>query len=88
LPYRLLRHLLPPADVRLYLDVPAEVSIARKPDDLLGEHAVRSQLGRYAHWLDRLPPVTKLDGTRPTAQLVLSALPEIAVATKLAPPAS
>lgn len=87
LPHRLLLTLLPAADVRLYLDVPPEVSIDRKPDDLLGEHAVRSQLARYAYWLDRLPPATRLDGTRPTAQLVLSALPEIVAATKSVPPA-
>ena len=74
LQHRLVRALLPRADVRLYLDVPADVSVARKPDDVLGEHAVRSQLAAYARWLDRLPPTVRLDATRPTGDLVTEAL--------------
>ena len=74
LQHRLVRALLPRADVRLYLDVPADVSVARKPDDVLGEHAVRSQLAAYARWLDRIPPTVRLDATRPTVDLVTEAL--------------
>jgi thymidylate kinase len=74
LQHRLVRGLLPRADVRLYLDVPADVSVARKPDDVLGEHAVRSQLVAYARWLDRIPPTVRLDATRPTGDLVTEAL--------------
>ena len=74
LQHRLVRALLPRARVRFYLDVPAEVSVARKPDDLLGEHAIRKQLSAYARWLDRLPPVVRLDATRPTAELVGEAI--------------
>jgi thymidylate kinase len=74
LQHRLVRALLPRADVRLYLDVPADVSVARKPDDVLGEHAVRSQLVAYARWLDRIPPTVRLDATRPTGDLVTEAL--------------
>jgi thymidylate kinase len=74
LQHRLIRTLLPRAGVRLYLDVPAEVSVARKPDDLLGEHAVRRQLEQYAHWLDRLPPAVRLDGSAPPQQVVAKAL--------------
>lgn len=74
LQHRLVRALLPRADVRVYLDVTAEVSVARKPDDVLGEHAVRSQLAAYARWLDRLPPSVTLDATRPTADLVAEVL--------------
>jgi thymidylate kinase len=70
----LIRALLPRADVRLFLDVPAEVSVARKPDDLLGEHAVRRQLEEYARWLDRLPPALRLDATLPPDELVARAL--------------
>ena len=65
----LVRTLLPRADVRLYLDVPVEVSVARKPDDVLGEHAIRSQLTAYARWLDRTPPSDRLDATRPGVDL-------------------
>jgi thymidylate kinase len=71
---RLVRALLPPADVRLYLDIPADVSVARKPDDLLGAHAVRRQLSAYARWLDRLSPAVRLDGTRPAAELAAESI--------------
>jgi thymidylate kinase len=72
--HRLIRALLPRADVLLYLDVPAEVSVARKPDDLLGEHAIRRQLAAYARWLERLPTAVRLDATRPTSDLVREAI--------------
>ena len=71
---RLVRMLLPRADVLLYLDVPAEVSVARKPDDLLGEHAVRRQLDEYGRWLELYPPTARLDATRPAADLLAEAL--------------
>lgn len=71
---RLVRSLLPRADVLLYLDVPAEVSVARKPDDLLGEHAVRRQLAEYGRWLDHIRPTARLDATRPSADLLVEAL--------------
>ena len=70
----LVRALLPRADVRVHLDVPAEVSVARKPDDLLGEHAVRRQLAGYARWLDRIPPTVVLDATADTGDLVTQVL--------------
>ena len=71
---RLVRTLLPRADVLLYLDVPAEVSVARKPDDLLGEHAVRRQLDEYGRWLELYPPTARLDATRPAPDLVAKVL--------------
>jgi thymidylate kinase len=70
LQHRLVRAFLPSADVPFYLEVPAEVSVARKPDDVLGEHAVRRQLESYARWLDELPRTVRLDATQPTAELV------------------
>jgi hypothetical protein len=79
LQHRLIRALLPRADVRLYLDVPAEVSVARKPDDVLGEHAVRSQLAAYGRWLHRYPATVRLDATRPTGDLVAEALSVVTV---------
>jgi thymidylate kinase len=72
--HRLVRALLPRADVRLYLDVPADVSVARKPDDLLGEHAIRRQLAEYERWLARLPEAVRLDATQPGDALVAQAL--------------
>jgi thymidylate kinase len=68
------RALLPRADPRVYLDVPAEVSVARKPDDLLGEHAVRRQLAAYERELDRVPPTVRLDATAGTAELARQVL--------------
>lgn len=73
-PHRLVRALLPRADISLYLDVPAEVSVARKPDDLIGELAVRRQLEAYARWLEVLPPTARLDAMRPEPELVAQAL--------------
>jgi hypothetical protein len=68
------RAFLPRADPRVYLDVPAEVSVARKPDDLLGEHAVRRQLAAYERELDRVPPTVRLDATAGTAELARQVL--------------
>ena len=75
---RLIRALLPRADVRLYIDIPAEVSVSRKPDDLLGEHAIRGQLTAYGSWLDRLPPAVRLDGTAPAPEVLAAALRAVA----------
>ena len=74
LQHRLVRALLPAADVTVYLDVPAEVSVQRKPDEVFGEHAVRRQLGHYARWMGRFPRVVRLDATLPTGDLVAEAL--------------
>jgi len=70
----LVRALMPSAGVRLYMDAPAEVAVARKPEDVFGEHAVRRQLQAYARWLDRLPRTVPLDATRSTAELLGQAL--------------
>ena len=71
---RLVRSLLPRADVRLQLDLTAEQSMARKPDDLLGEHALRRQLEEYDRWLAQVPPTARLDATRPAGELLVEAL--------------
>ena len=71
---RLVRSLLPRADVRLQLDLTAEVSMARKPDDLLGEHALRRQLEEYDRWLAEIPPSARLDATLPAGELLAEAL--------------
>lgn len=70
----LVRALLPRADVRLYLDVGVDVSVSRKPDDVLGEHAVSRQLAAYDHWLDRTPPYEHLDATRSKGDLEREAI--------------
>lgn len=70
----MVRALLPRADVSLYLDVPLEVSVTRKPDEVFGAAAVDRQLTAYAHWLGRLPGAHRLDATRPAPDLVQEAL--------------
>jgi thymidylate kinase len=74
LQHRLVRAMLPRADIRVYLEVSAEVSVGRKPDDVLGEHAVRSQLAAYGRWLHRLPPTVRLEATSPPQELVAEVL--------------
>jgi thymidylate kinase len=54
----------PSADVAFYLDIPAEVALARKPGDVIGAAAVRRQLEAYRSWLPRLRGVRRLDATR------------------------
>lgn len=85
LQHRLVRTLLPRADVSLYLDVPVEVSVARKPDDVLGEHAVRRQLQAYARWLQACPPTVRLDATRPMEELLVQALTIVTTADSTGP---
>jgi thymidylate kinase len=72
--HALVRWLLPRADVRLYLDVPLEVAVARKPGDLIGAAAVRRQLAAYDRWLSRLPAAHRLDARLPPDQLTAQAL--------------
>jgi thymidylate kinase len=70
----LIRRLLPRADVSVYLEVTAEVSIARKPDPTFTEHAVRRQLEEYAVLLAEHPDVIRLDATQPPAELARTVL--------------
>ncbi|MGI8693435.1 MAG: hypothetical protein ACR2JK_11140 [Geodermatophilaceae bacterium] len=79
LPHRLVRSLLPRAGISVYLDVPLEVSVARKPDDLIGASAVGRQLAAYERWLSVVPPTCRLDATRPPQELMTHLLRIIAV---------
>jgi thymidylate kinase len=54
----------PAADVAFYLDIPADVALARKPGDIIGAAAVSRQLEAYGRWLRRLPGLRRLDATR------------------------
>jgi len=78
LSHLLIRRLLPRAEVTIYLDVPTEIAVARKPDDLLGETAVRGQLGAYQTWLRSLPRTVRLDATRSPEDLVAATLEVLA----------
>lgn len=69
----LVRHLLPTAAWTFYLDVSADVAVARKPGDSFGEHAVRRQLEGYAAWLADAS-VWRLDADRPVKSLAAQVL--------------
>ncbi len=58
----MVRTFVPAVDVAFYLEVPPEVAVARKPGDVLGEFAVRSQLEAYARHLMG-QGIQVLDGT-------------------------
>jgi thymidylate kinase len=47
LPIFLVRHLLPRPDLTLYLTVPVELALARKPGDTIGRSAVTRQVRAY-----------------------------------------
>ena len=65
----LVRRLLPPADLRFYIEMSAEEATARKPGDVIGTHAVTRQLEEYDSILTTVPAFRRLDGTRTTAEL-------------------
>jgi thymidylate kinase len=65
----LVRHFLPRAALTVYLDVPADVAVSRKPGDTFGQYAVETQLDAYAGQLGSLPDVLIVDGCRPTSDI-------------------
>ena len=73
---------LPRARLSLYLDVPAEVALSRKSDDLFGEHAVRRQLELYAQRIGQVPGVVRLDGRRSVEDLTIEVLTLLTTASR------
>jgi thymidylate kinase len=71
---RLLRAAIPGASVSFYVEVPAEVAIRRKRDELFGEHAVRRQLDLYERRRREIRDLHTLDGTRPPGDLAHAVL--------------
>jgi thymidylate kinase len=67
----------PSADVAFYLDIPADVALARKPGDVIGAAAVRRQLEAYRSWLPRLRGVRRLDATRAPNELRSEAVAQL-----------
>lgn len=65
----MVRRGLPKPLLSVYLDVPAEVALARKPGDPFGEHVVRGQLERYEAHRNEVKNLRQLDGRRPTEDL-------------------
>jgi thymidylate kinase len=70
----LVRRLCPPADVTLWLDLPAAAATARKPDDLMNPSLVAQQLQRYAELAGEVAHLRRLDATAPADTVVLDAL--------------
>jgi thymidylate kinase len=67
----------PSADVAFYLDIPADVALARKPGDVIGAAAVRRQLEAYRSWLPRVRGVRRLDATRAPHELTSEAVAQL-----------
>jgi thymidylate kinase len=65
----LVRHLLPPADLTLYLTVPVELALARKPGDTIGRSAVTRQVQEYEA-AARHMQVCELSTTAPVDEVV------------------
>jgi thymidylate kinase len=72
----LIRRIIPSATVTIYLDVPPNVAVARKPGDVVGPSAVRRQLDAYN---DVVPTTSALvlDATRPVDDLASDALTHV-----------
>lgn len=69
---------LPRADLTIYLDVPVEVAVARKPGDPIGRYAVAAQLDRYPAALPE--DAIHVDATGDPTQLVARLLAVVASA--------
>jgi thymidylate kinase len=69
LPIFLVRHLLPRPDLTLYLTVPVELALARKPGDTIGRSAVTRQVRAYEAEARRMH-VCELTSTAPVDRVV------------------
>jgi thymidylate kinase len=65
----MVRRGLPKPRLSVYLDVPAEVALSRKPGDTFGEYAVRRQLEGYEARLGEVEGLRRLDGDRRADEL-------------------
>ena len=69
LPIVLVRHLLPRPDLTLYLTVPVELALSRKPGDTIGRSAVTRQVRAYETEARRMQ-VCELASTAPVDEVV------------------
>lgn len=74
----IVRRGLPAAALTVYLDVPADIAVSRKPGDVVGDYAVEQQLAAYATELAQRSDVAIVDGRRPTKALVTEMLELVA----------
>lgn len=63
------RRSLPEPRLSVYLDVPAEVALARKPEDMFGKYAILRQLESYEARCGETKNLRRLDGSRPADEL-------------------
>ena len=68
------RRVFPKPALSLYLDVPAEVARARKPEDIFEEVAIRRQLERYEVHSAGFESLYRLDACSPTEELAATVL--------------
>lgn len=66
----LIRRLMPRAELTCFLEIDAEVAVQRKPDDMIGRHAVEAQLSSYEAEKSQIPNLIRLDGAGPLDQNV------------------
>ncbi len=66
----LVRRVLPKPSLSVYLEVPAEVAVVRKPEDMFGEYAIRCQLENYEAYAGQIEDLRWLDGVNPVDDLV------------------
>ncbi len=67
----IVRRAVPRAALLLYVDIPAEVALARKPDDMFGAHAIGQQLKGYATRSGNITGLARLDGQTSLDELTL-----------------
>lgn len=65
----LVRRGLPKPSLSVYLDVPAEVALARKPGDMFGEYAIRRQLESYEAHSGEVEELHRLNSVDPADEL-------------------
>ena len=70
LPRLLVRRLLPQAAATVYLEVPVDVAVGRKPGDTIEHHAVTAQLAAYPAYVHRLPRTVRVDATLPRPEVL------------------
>jgi thymidylate kinase len=81
----IVRRAVPRARLCLYVEVPVDVAVARKPGDTFGEYAVRRQLDGYATRRKEFPGVVVLDGQADPDDLTLRALRHLTGAVRTSP---
>jgi hypothetical protein len=60
---------LPKPLLSIYLEVPEEVALARKPGDEFGKYVIHGQLKRYEARRGEVKDLRQLDGTSPMDEL-------------------